>query len=554
MGVVSKLDSSISRRAFAAATAGTLLSASVAARVAGASEGASRDKASEGADASGENGSSARAAAEADETRQFDVVVVGAGAAGLVAADHLCDQGLNVCLLEKGGSITMSNYSLCGGPNACETRLQQQEGAWVSLDDMYEYMYGFSNGSVNARLLKNVLAGTGPAIDRMMDLGIPMHLWGDPYGTGFRGRHYFDDDGTQRTQLIADDISTKGGTIVTSADVYAILEEDGVVSGVQAEVKGKTVNFKAKATVVCTGGFLGNAQMQEQHFNTPVFALGNSVSDGTGIQMVLDVGGVLDRQFAILGNECGAVSPATTGWPFTEDWANKNEHYGWWLFGGLYVDATGSRFCDEGRVAQLPLAYGGEVLARAGRAWVVMDDDYYQGVKERGIWEFLGKPETWTAGEENGFYSPTPENADAHLQQAIDEGWGTKADTIEEIAEKFGLAGLPDTVEAYNGYCDAGSDGEFYKDPAFLTPVRKPPFYAFEYVPSAWGTNGGIKTDSRLRAVDRDNRAIPGLYVAGVDCGSMYTQPYYTNPGSSVGNAIGSGWFVAESVAQGLAE
>ena len=137
MSIASKLDSSVSRRTFAAA-AGTLLSASVVARAAGATESAFGDKASEGADVLGENGSSARAAVEADEARRFDVVVVGAGAAGLVAADHLCDQGLDVCLLEKGGAITMSNYSLCGGPNACETRLQRQEGAWVSLDDMYK--------------------------------------------------------------------------------------------------------------------------------------------------------------------------------------------------------------------------------------------------------------------------------------------------------------------------------------------------------------------------------------------------------------------------------
>ncbi len=537
------------RRAFVTGIAAVGAAAAVA-RPALAKEASAPADAPEGFDA---HGSSARPVAEVAETRKYQVVVVGAGAAGLMAADHLADYGLDVCLLEKGSSTSVSNFSLCGGPNACETRLQEQEGEWVSLKQMYQYMYGFSNGSVNAGLLKSVLAGTGPCINRMLDLGIEMELWGDPYGTGFRGRHYLISEGEERTQPIVDDIVSKGGTVVTSADVYAILrDDDGTVTGVQADIDGVVTDVTADATIVCTGGFIGNSTMQRERFNTTVFPLGNTVSDGTGIQMVLNAGGVLDRQFSVLGNECGAVSPATTGWPFTAEWKNVNEHLGYWLFGGLFVDATGRRFCDEGRVAQLPLAYGGEVLTRAGHAWVVMDSDYYEGVQDKGIWEFLGKPESWTAGEENSFYSPDPAVAEEHLQQAIDEGWGMQADTIDEIAEKFGLDQLSETIEAYNSYCDSGEDAEFYKDPAFLKPVAKAPFYAFEYVPSAWGTNGGVKVDSCLRAVDEENVAIPGLYVAGVDCGSMYTQPYYTNPGASVGNAMGSGWAVAEQVAAQL--
>lgn len=70
-----------------------------------------------------------------------------------------------------------------------------------------------------------------------------------------------------------------------------------------------------------------------------------------GINMVLDAGGALDRNFAVLGNECGAVSAATTGSPFTEDWHNVNEHYGYWLFGGLYTDtAAGKRLVRLARL------------------------------------------------------------------------------------------------------------------------------------------------------------------------------------------------------------
>lgn len=538
----------INRRTFVAGTA-ALAAGTIAATSAQAAE------APASADAgANEHGSSAKAAVPTpDETVTCDVVVAGGGIAGLMAADHLAEQGLDVHLLEKGVSLVVSNWAQCGGPNACETKLQEQEGEWVSLDDMFKYMYGFSNGAVNAKLLKNVLAGTGPAINRMMDLGIQMSLWGDPYGVGFRGRHYIEADPAGRTDPIAADIEKNGGMVTCGAAVYAILMKDGKATGVQAEVGGKVVNYEAKATVICTGGFLGNTAMQQEHFNTPIFPLGNTVSDGTGIQMVLDAGGVLDRPFAVLGNECGAVSPATDSWPFDEEFHNLNEHYGYWLFGGLYVDSTGSRFVNEGNVAELPLAKGGEALTRAGHAWVVMDSDYYEACQNEGIYAYLGEPAQWTAGEEAGYYNPTKEHAADHLQQAIDEGWGIKADTIEEIAEKFGLTNLAETVASYNDMCDAGEDTEFYKPAHFMKAVRTAPFYAFEYVPSAWGTNGGVKVDSGLHALDADNAVIGGLYVAGVDTGSMYTVPYYTNPGSSVGNAMGSGWAVAEQIAKDLA-
>ena len=103
-------------------------------------------------------------------------------------------------------------------------------------------------------------------------------------------------------------------------------------------------------------------------------------------------------------------------------------------------------------------------------------------------------------------------------------------------------------MAAYNSYCETGVDEEFYKPAPFLKAVAKAPFYIFEYVPSAWGTNGGVKVNAHLQALDDENRAIEGLYVAGVDTGSMYTHPYYDNPGSSVGLALGSGVLAAREI------
>lgn len=536
------MNTSMNRRAFLGLSAFGALAAG--AGLVGCAPQASNAGAAEALGETGEAPDAGIKRREGSETKQCDVAIVGAGAAGLMAAMNLARGGKKVIVIEAGPSAAISNFSMCGGPTACETKLQAQENATVTLDQIFTYMNDFSRGSVNSALLRNCLAHTGQAVDAMSDLGIQMELMDDTYGVGFRGRHYFMEDGEGRTAPIVADIEANGGEFLYNTRGEKIIMEDGKAVGVQTDAG---VDVMAPAVVVCTGGFGGNEEMQLEKLNTTVFPLGSTISDGTGISMVLDAGGAWDRNFAVLGNECGAVSKATTN-PFTEDWHNTNEHLGYWLFGGLYTDPVGERFISEGKIAQFPLAVGGEALLRAGKAYVIMDDDYYQAVQNEGIYAHLGEPEAWIAGPEAGYYNVTPENGEAHLQEAIEQGWAVKADSIAEIAEAFDLPALEKTVEAYNGYCEKGVDEEYGKEAHFLKAVKTPPFYAFEYVPSCWSTNGGVKVDSHLRAVDKDNKAIPGLYVAGVDQGSVYSVPYYTNEGSSVGLALGSGAYVADEI------
>ena len=489
---------------------------------------------------------------DADESYEAEVVVCGAGAAGLQAALTLARAGVDVLVVEASATANSSNFSMCGGPAACETKLQAEEGEDLTVDKLFSYMYDFSRTSVNGRLLKKVIACTGEAVDNLYDLGVEMYLWPDAYDNGFRARHYLISEGEERVGPVVAEIEANGGRFLYSTKAKEPIMENGKVVGIKGVSGQKVIEVRGKAVLITTGGFLGNTEMQKKYLNTPVFPLGNTISDGSGIELVHQAGGVDDRTFAVLGNECGAVAASTTGWPFTAEWFNKNEHYGYWLFGGLYTDKNGDRFISEEKVARFPLAIGGEALVRQGKAYCVMDSDYYNGIMNEGIYAYLGSPEEWVAGEEADYYSTTPENAEAHLEQAISEGWAWKADTVEELAEHFNLPHLVDTVAAYNGYCESGNDEEFYKSPLFLSPVAKAPFYIFEYVPSAWGTNGGIKVDACLHALDENNDAIDGLFVAGVDIGSMYTQPYYDNPGSSVGLAMGSGVLAGREILEYL--
>ena len=483
---------------------------------------------------------------EATVTYDADVVIAGAGAAGLMAALNLSRAGKKVIILECSANANSSNFSMCGGPAACETKIQKEENAWVSLDTLFTHMYKFTNTAVNGRLLRKVLACTGKAIDDMQDLGVPMYLWPDAYDNGFRARHFFMNGGEERVAPIVKAIEANGGQFIYNAKAKEPIMEDGKVVGLKA-VSGKDViAVNAKASVVCTGGFIGSTKLQKKYLNTSVLALGNTSSDGAGIELAHKAGSVDDRIFAVLGNECGAVAPTTTGWPFTEQWTNKNEHCGYWLFGGLYTDTAGERYINEYRIAQFPLAIGGEALVRTGKSYCIMDDDYYQACQNEGIFAYLGSPASWASGAQVGYYCPTKENAETHLQQAIDQGWAAKADTIAELAEKFNLPKLEETVESYNKYCEQGVDEEFGKDPAFLKPVAKAPFYIFEYLPSAWSTNGGIKVDSMLRAMDKDNNAIEGLYAAGEVTGGIHGSNRLG--GNATADALTFGRIAAKSI------
>ena len=475
---------------------------------------------------------------------EADVVIVGAGAAGMNAAVEAAQSGLKVIVLEKGASIGVSNAAQAGGPSACETVIQEQEGQDVSVETLFNYMYDYSHSLSNAALLRNVLSVSGETINTMVEVGVGMYLRPDNYGAGFRARHGFDEGGDARFAPMKEEVESLGGQFLLETTGEEVIMENGTAVGVLAsQPGGVTVEVRAKAVLVCTGGYLGNEDMIHEHFgNVTVNPLGNTLSDGAGINMVVEAGGTLDRNWSIIANEFAGSNHKGGGWSFG---ANQNFTYA--VYGGLMVNREGERFFNEETIATMALSEGGEATLREGLYYSVIDQAYFDACREEGIYSYLGSPEDWYVGKMTLAGSLLDQN-EAQLQEAIDQGWAWKADTIEELAEISGLEHLPETVAEYNAMCEAGKDTQFYKDPVFLTPVSEGPFYVFEYEPSAWGTLGGVKVDSHLRALTADNEAIPGLYVAGVDAGSMYTAPYYSNEGAALGLAMPSGTWAAKEI------
>ncbi len=486
-----------------------------------------------------------------DTTVDTEAVVIGCGAAGLQAALVLAAAGKKTVLLEKGGSCGVSNGCMAGGPALAETRVQEAEDATVSVETLYDCEYGFSRGTVNGSLLKKCTMAGERVVGNFMDNGVNMGLRKDAYGMGFRARHNFADlegkqvRGAARFEPLIAKFEADGGQFVTNSEAVELVKDGDMVTGVIVKntADNTVVQYNAKAVLVATGGYAGNEERLHQIYgDITVWPLCNTLSTGQGFDMVLGAGGIADRNWALCCNEFGGANhKIPVAGPAMR---SANAALEPAIYGGLIVNRNGDRFMNEQYLSDRPLALGGEMSLREGLYYAVLDQEMFDAVSTVGILEYYGNPQDWYVGQ-TGFVGKVLEKLPEDVELALEQGWAAKG-TLAECAEVFGMKNLEATVEAYNALCDAGEDSQFYKAPYLLHKLSGDTFYLFEYEPSIWSTFGGVKTDDYCRALAADQSVIKGLYVAGVDNGSLYCSPYYENEGASLGVAYTSGIVAAD--------
>ena len=492
------------------------------------------------------------AMAEAEEivvtdTVDTEAVVVGCGAAGLMAAMTLQAGGVQTIMLEKGATCGISNGSIAGGPALAETRVQAAENATVSQELLFKAQYGFSNGTINAPLMRKCVAAGERVVSNFMDNGVNMGLRIDSYGVGFRARHNFANlegkqmKGVDRFGAPVAKFEADGGKLICNSEAVKPVVTDGKVTGVivKSTEDGSYTQYNAKAVLIATGGYAMNQARIKEHFgDINVMYLGSSLSDGKGYDIVLEAGGVADRNWALCCNEFGGSNFKMSKQGYASVRSNAAQRYA--IYGGLIVNAMGDRFMDEHYLSDRPLALGGEMSLREGHYYAVVDEEMYNTCRDEGLLAYYGNPADWYVGN-TGFSKEKQDTIDDDMAAAISEGWAVKG-TLAECAAFFGMTNLEKTVEEYNKLCEAGVDEQFYK-PSYLLHKLDPnaTFCVVEYEPSCWSTFGGVKTDAYCRALRADQSVIEGLYVAGIDNGSLYASPYFENEGASLGCAYTSG-------------
>ena len=528
---MTKENKGLSRRSFlalgsVAALAGT---AALAGCAPSGSSSEGKATANESSDAAG--------LATADETKECDIAIVGAGGAGMWAAVEAVRAGKSVIVVEKGGNVGVAIGSLAGGPFMVGSKLQQEAGIEFTVEEAFNHIMEYGHWSTNAAAIKRAVELSGETVDQFTDdFGVPTGLRPDNYGAGHASvRANFQGDtgkqvrGEDRMKPLQEFVEGNGGEFIFNTAGKHLIVENGICTGVQCE-GDSVIDVKAKAVIVATGGFLGSTEKMLEHFGTFVNPLGNVLSVGEGIDMVQAAGGQLSTQWGIAGNEFTGSNQKANGL-----YERNNAAFTIGIYGTMLVNNQGRRFSNEGKFANLPLALGGAISLVGGKYYAVVDQAYIDGLASgTDAWTLCGSDEVnWRTGMMTLKDKPL-EKVEEGIEAGMGEGWVFKADTIEALAEAIGAPDLAQTVETYNGYCENGVDEQFYKPACFLQPIATGPFYAMQYEPSAWVTIGGIRTNDRLQAIDSEGLPIAGLYVAGADNGTLMSAPYCDYEGYSL--------------------
>ena len=444
---------------------------------------------------------------------ETDVVVVGAGAAGLSAALEAQYAGADVLLLEKmpmiGGSTMMSGGYIL----AAESPVQQEGNVAGTWQDLADYLYETSEEQADKAMLDDMAQKSGENIAWMAEQGVDfdneitkLHSSHEfAWGHAPAGKAHTSNGGADLTQPMADTFEAEGGEILLTTQATELITEGDKVIGVKAEnQQGDQITVTAKNVILASGGFSGNEDMMAEYhpYLKQVAYTGNTGNTGDGLRMAMDVGA--KTVFHDSAIDLGVNSPTSYG--YGEE------------FKGLLVLPSGERFMDES-------------LFHFERTRILMDED------ENTVWAIT-------------------DQSNERVEQAVEMGTAFRADSLEALAEAAGLdaANLQQTVDAYNSAAHAGTDEEYGKNAEFLAAVEGPEYYALRYDMSTSGTIGGLLVNPKMQVLNENDEPIEGLYAAGEISNGQFMYKEYPGSGTSIMICIYQGRIAGTEAGQAAAE
>lgn len=437
--------------------------------------------------------------------KEADVVVLGAGAAGLSATVEMTGVGADVVLLEKE-SICGGSSILAGGAMAfAGTDLQKEKGIKDSVDL-------FRKDLIKVGERKNV----PELVDAYLENQLDTYYWMKDLGIKFFGVFQASGQSVPRShqasklyiKILKETAEKRGAEILLETPgKRLIVDAKGRVIGVKAESKGKTISVKAKkAVILATGGFARNTEMLENFvpgMSKTIPMAGPGVT-GDGHLMAFKLGAAL-RDMAYIKGTYGMHI----------NYLVNRKYMILYYLGGIIINKWGRRFVDE----SIPYKLIGDACLKQPDA--VGFEIFDSKIAEEG--------------EKTGshFYRPS-----------FQKGLLVVADTIEGLAMKIGVPAqaLKETIEKYNGDINLyGRDTMFGRTSLVagtgkLVKIDTPPFYAYEAGVGMPGTYGGILVDKYMHAIDVYGCIIPRLYVAGETTGGFHGAAYMT--GTALGKAF----------------
>jgi len=436
--------------------------------------------------------------------RDYDVVIIGSGAAGLSAAVSAADAGASVLLVEAGTQVGGSSRLSEGHFYAAGTSIQREAGIEAdTAEAMFEHYMTLNQWMVEPSVVRRYCELSAPTFEWLRALGVRFSsatLYQSGIGPVPRG-HPPEGAGEAVVQALDAQRAVRGVDLILDARVDELLRDAaGRVTGIRIGADEASCG----AVVIAAGGFGANPAMYPEHYPDAAAAgdwswyIGSPLARGDGLRLGQAVGAALD------GHNRGLLL-VTPG--FSHD---LEVLLPGWL---ILVNHRGQRFTDETAPYTM---IGGLIRRQGGRAYAIFDEAARAGAR------------------------PTPDCkaywVDEVLAQKAADGTIARADSLDALAATAGIdkAALAGTIERYNSDCDSGHDSVFFKNPASgMRAIRQPPFYAAEVRPAivCW-TGAGLRINSDTNVLGTDERPIPGLFAAGETVGSLHGDRYIGGGGS----------------------
>lgn len=440
-----------------------------------------------------------------------DVVVVGAGGAGVAAAVEANDNGASVVLLEKLtqiGGTTATSQGMVGG---YETKYTKALDVHYTFEEMYGNLMSNASYRLDPALTTITVERSGETIDWMGErLGMP---FSDNVIVGYgplQMMHLVDGAGPAMRTAMEDTLAGTGVELLLETEGTEILmNEDGSVKGVKAVRGADTLLIYADSVIITTGGYAYNPELTVRldPEKAGTMGIGFPGSTGEGIMMASNVGAALthtgDMMCVLKDYEIMAEHDGTSATANVSSFISRDNT--------VLVGANGKRFVDEKDSGYMTQKLNGPVFDQMhrdglGYVWAISDQ---ASLDEKGV------------------------------KRGLDMAF-VIADTFEELAEKMGLdaATLSETLTNYNAYCDAGHDPEFGR---LKLAKLNAPYCAVRVTPCEIITYGGIARNENAEVICADGAVIPGLYTAGEATASSAYMGFTISNAFTWGRIAGSG-------------
>jgi flavocytochrome c len=441
-----------------------------------------------------------------------DIIVIGAGGCGLMAALVAGKKRARVLLLEKtdqsGGGTAFSSKGIRAAASRRQRELKIEDSAALYAEDILRRNNGESDAVLTRRLAEN----SGRVADFLTDeAGVEFQIGEFAFGHGAQRSHSWKEDKTITDFLFAAVEREKNIDVRFSTPVLA-LQRDG--SGAVIGVKTADGIFNARKIILASGGFGASTELLSKYIPKAVGIPfpGHHGSTGDGIKMGLEIGAAVENMGAFqpypayLGPGKRAVPPEVA------------------LSGGVMVDAAGRRFVDETRY---PGGLGIRMLDLPGKqAYEIFDERIFQLHRDAPGLRNLGR--------------------------LFDAGLLLKAGTAAELAGKLGINadGLKQTIRECNALAADGEEDSFGR---VLPQPLEAPYYGIRVTVALYHTQGGLKVNADGQVIRADGSVIPNLYAGGgvaVGVSGKGLEGYL--PGNGLLASLGLGMIAAEHAVASL--